>query len=92
MAAACGYLRYFDDMRIDYQLANASPASVARLDLDNTKAFLALLPSLVLTFLQVATLAAISVAVSTRFGLAVGRPTSRYRHQSPILSTCTRQL
>src|SRR5205085_5050285 len=70
MAAACGYLRYFDDMSIDFNIAQG-PEEVARLHLDNTKAFLALLPSLVLTFLQVATLAAISVAVSTRFGLAV---------------------
>lgn len=71
MAASSGYMRYYDDMRIDYGLAQNNPAAIARLELDNTKAFLALLPSLVLTFLQVATLAAISVAVSTRFGLAV---------------------
>ena len=71
MAATCGYMRYYDDMRIDYNLAQNNPAGIARLELDNVKALLALLPSLVLTFLQVATLAAISVAVSTRFGLAI---------------------
>jgi ABC-type transport system involved in multi-copper enzyme maturation permease subunit len=69
MAAMCGYLRYYDDMTIDYRISN--PVEIAKLELDNYKAFLALLPSVVLTFLQVATLGAISVAVSTRFGLAV---------------------
>jgi ABC-type transport system involved in multi-copper enzyme maturation permease subunit len=69
MAAMCGYLRYYDDMTIDYRIADQ--AQTVRLELDNYKAFLALLPSVVLTFLQVATLGAISVAVSTRFGLAV---------------------
>ncbi len=73
MAGACSYMRYYDDNLIDYNIARNSgnPAEFVRLDLENTKAMLALLPSLVLTFLQVATLAAISVAVSTRFGLAV---------------------
>ena len=69
MAGMCSYLRFFDDMGIDYRVGE--PAETARLDLDNYKALLALYPSLVLTFLQVATLGAISVAVSTRFGLAV---------------------
>jgi ABC-type transport system involved in multi-copper enzyme maturation permease subunit len=69
MAAMCGYLRYYDDMTIDYRISDA--AEIARLEWDNYKAFLALLPSVVLTFLQVSTLGAISVAVSTRFGLAV---------------------
>jgi ABC-type transport system involved in multi-copper enzyme maturation permease subunit len=69
MAAMCGYLRYYDDMLIDYRVAD--PVQIAKLELDNYKAFLALLPSVVLTFLQVSTLGAISVAVSTRFGLAV---------------------
>lgn len=69
MAAVCGYLRYFDDMMIDYRIATGP--DLVRLDLDNYKAFLAILPSVVLTFLQVATLAAVSVAISTRFGLAV---------------------
>ncbi|HEY4328344.1 MAG TPA: ABC transporter permease [Phycisphaerae bacterium] len=70
MAAMCSYLRYFDDMSIDFRIAS-NDAERVRLLFDNQKAFLALLPSVVLTFLQVATLAAISVAISTRFGLAV---------------------
>ena len=69
MAIVCSYLRYYDDMSIDYRIA--SPTEYLQLELDNYKAFLALLPSVTLTFLQVAPLAAISVAVSTRFGLAV---------------------
>ena len=69
MAAVCSYLRYYDDMTLDYRLANPKEADL--LELNNYKAFLALLPSVALTFLQVASLAAISVAVSTRFGLAV---------------------
>ena len=71
IAALSSYLRYFDDKLIDYRLA--APGTPDRISLDayNIKAFYALLPGLVLAFLQVATLAAISVAVSTRFGLAV---------------------
>ncbi len=69
MAGTCSYLRYFDDMSIDFRLA--APQEHARLIFDNYKATLAFLPGAVLTFLQVATLAAISVAVSTRYGLAV---------------------
>jgi ABC-type transport system involved in multi-copper enzyme maturation permease subunit len=69
MAVVCSYLRYYDDMSIDYRIASATGAM--QLELDNYKAFLAMLPSVALTFLQVASLAAISVAISTRFGLAV---------------------
>jgi ABC-type transport system involved in multi-copper enzyme maturation permease subunit len=68
MVGVCGYVRYFDDMRIDYQLA--APQERLELDFANHKALLAILPSMTLAFLQVAALAAISVAVSTRFGLA----------------------
>jgi ABC-type transport system involved in multi-copper enzyme maturation permease subunit len=76
MVAVCGYLRYYDDMRLDYNIAFSNPpaqakAVVAALDYENFKAVMALLPALVLSFLQLATLAAISVAVSTRWGLAV---------------------
>jgi ABC-type transport system involved in multi-copper enzyme maturation permease subunit len=67
--ATCAYIRYFDDMRIDYVVA--TPAQVVALNLANVKAGLALVPALLLQFLQVATLAAVSVAVSTRWGLAV---------------------
>jgi hypothetical protein len=69
IAALCSYLRYYDDMSIDYRIASTKDAYDA-LEWANYKAFMAILPSLVLTFLQVATLAAISVAISTRYGLA----------------------
>jgi hypothetical protein len=71
MAGVCSYLRYFDDMLIDYRIAGGNAAEMARLNLENLKAMLAILPSLVLTLLQVASLGAISVAISTRFGLAI---------------------
>ncbi|HVT80527.1 MAG TPA: ABC transporter permease [Phycisphaerae bacterium] len=71
MAGVCSYMRYFDDNTIDYSMARGDPKEVARLNFENFKAVLALFPSLVLTFLQVASLGAISVAISTRFGLAV---------------------
>jgi ABC-type transport system involved in multi-copper enzyme maturation permease subunit len=71
VAAITGYIRYFDDMAVDYRVAIGDAAQIKALDLDNLKAFMALLPSLALTLLQLATLAAISVAVSTRYGLAV---------------------
>jgi hypothetical protein len=66
----CSYLRYFDDMVIDYRVAG-SAAEITRLNFENTKAMLAIVPALALTFMQVAALAAVSVAISTRFGLAV---------------------
>jgi len=66
----CSYLRYFDDMMIDYRVASGSQ-EIARLNFENTKAIFAIIPSLVLTFMQVSALAAVSVAISTRFGLAV---------------------
>jgi ABC-type transport system involved in multi-copper enzyme maturation permease subunit len=69
MVAICSYLRYYDDMFLDYRVSTA--AEIQQLELNNYKAFLALLPSVALTFLQIASLAAISVAISTRFGLAV---------------------
>jgi hypothetical protein len=69
MSVVCSYLRYYDDMSVDYRIA--TPQEQVQLELDNYKAFLTMLPSVALTFLQVASLAAISVAVSTRFGLAV---------------------
>jgi ABC-type Na+ efflux pump permease subunit len=71
MATVCGWLRYYDDMSIDYRIAGEDAQEILRLNTDNYKAMLAMFPSAVLTFLQVATLGAISVAISTRFGLAV---------------------
>jgi ABC-type transport system involved in multi-copper enzyme maturation permease subunit len=69
-AGVCSYLRYFDDMRIDYMMAG-SPQEKAALDFANLHALRALIPAILLQFMQIATLAAISVAVSTRFGLAL---------------------
>jgi ABC-type Na+ efflux pump permease subunit len=70
MAGLCSYLRYFDDMLIDFSIARTKEEWNA-LHFANFKHLMALLPGLVLALLQVATLAAISVAVSTRYGLAV---------------------
>ena len=69
IAALCSYLRYFDDMQIDFRVARTIDEWDA-LHFINFKQFMALLPALVLASLQVATLAAVSVAVSTRYGLA----------------------
>ncbi|MGN6370928.1 MAG: ABC transporter permease subunit [Phycisphaerae bacterium] len=70
VAGTCAYLRYFDDMRIDYFVAR-SQAEQMMLNLTNTKAVLAIIPSIFLEFLQLAMLAAVSVAISTRWGLAL---------------------
>jgi ABC-type transport system involved in multi-copper enzyme maturation permease subunit len=69
--AVCSYLRYFDDHRIDYMLAPPGSPDRATLDFANIHALRALGPAILLQFLQIATLAAVSVAVSTRFGLAL---------------------
>ncbi len=71
IVGVCGYMRYYDDMTVDYRVTGNDAGLIWKLDFVNIKAMMALMPSVVLTFLQVATLAAISVAVSTRFGLAV---------------------
>jgi ABC-type transport system involved in multi-copper enzyme maturation permease subunit len=71
VTAACSYMRYYDDNLMDYRVVTGAPEAALALEFGNYKAFLALLPSAVLTFLQVATLGAVSVAISTRFGLAV---------------------
>jgi ABC-type transport system involved in multi-copper enzyme maturation permease subunit len=70
VAGLCSYLRYFDDNLIDFRIAR-TPEEWTSLHFQNFKQLMALFPGLVLAFLQVATLAAISVAVSTRYGLAV---------------------
>ncbi len=70
IAGTCAYLRYFDDMRIDYAVARTL-LELKMLNLDNTKAVLAILPAVSLEFLQIAMLAAVSVMVSTRWGLAL---------------------
>jgi len=88
-AGTCAYLRYFDDQRIDLALAGKGPGRAALL-WENQKAVLAMVPLMTLEFLQIATLAAISVAVSTRWGVAlnmtvvsliyVGANLTRYVH------------
>jgi ABC-2 family transporter protein len=70
VAGACAYLRYFDDMRIDYFVAR-SVDEMKSLNLQNTKAVLAIVPAVFMEFLQIAMLAAVSVAISTRWGLAL---------------------
>ena len=70
LAGDCAFLRYFDDMRLDYITAG-NWDNWRALDWANMKAVLALAPAIVLTFMQLATLAALSVAISTRHGLAL---------------------
>ncbi|HUO07736.1 MAG TPA: ABC transporter permease subunit [Phycisphaerae bacterium] len=70
IAGTCAYLRYFDDMRIDYFVSRTVQENDL-LNLNNTKAVLAIIPSILLEFLQLAMLAAVSVAISTRWGLAL---------------------
>lgn len=64
------FLHWFDDKRIDYNVA-MSAAEFTSLNRELQKNLLALLPIMVLQFLQVSTLAAIAVAISTRFSLAL---------------------
>jgi ABC-type transport system involved in multi-copper enzyme maturation permease subunit len=70
MAGVCSYIRYFDDMRTDFYVAR-SGEELTTLHFMNAQALRALPPAMLLQFLQIATLAAVSVAVSTRFGLAM---------------------
>jgi ABC-type transport system involved in multi-copper enzyme maturation permease subunit len=70
VAGTCAYLRYFDDMRIDY-FVSRTDTELLLLNLTNLKAVLAIIPSIFLEFLQLAMLAAVSVAISTRWGLAL---------------------
>jgi len=70
IAAACAYLRYFADYRVDYVTQNTIEGW-RDLDLKNNKAVLALLPAAIQSFLSLAMLAAVSVAVSTRFSLVL---------------------
>ena len=70
VAGSWAYLRYFDDMRIDYAVAR-NAQEWAMLNLQNTKAILAIIPAVFMEFLQIAMLAAVSVMVSTRWGLAL---------------------
>ncbi len=68
-AAACAWLRYFSDQRID--LSVATYAGQQALFWANDMAIIALLPAFVLQFMELATLAAISTAIATRYSLAL---------------------
>ena len=69
VVAVCAYVRYRDDMRLDY-VVSKSATEWAALDTQNVRAIMALAPALILEFLQIAALAAVAVAISTRWGLA----------------------
>ena len=69
VAAACAWLRYFSDQRID--LSVASYAGQQALFWANDMAIIALIPAFVLQFTELATLAAISTAIATRYSLAL---------------------
>ena len=68
-AGACAWLRYFSDQRID--LSVASYAGQQALYWANDMAIIALIPAFVLQFMELATLAAISTAIATRYSLAL---------------------
>jgi ABC-type transport system involved in multi-copper enzyme maturation permease subunit len=63
------YVRYFDDQRIDLQVAKGAERD--SLLWENSKAVIGMVPLMTVEFFQIATLAAISVAISTRWGLAL---------------------
>ncbi len=67
-------VRFYDDNRIDLMVASPNQVESAeyhRLIWENRKAIVSIVPLMTLELLQIATLAAISVAISTRFGLAL---------------------
>jgi ABC-type transport system involved in multi-copper enzyme maturation permease subunit len=64
------YLHWLDDKRIDLNIAS-NLAERQQLTLECLKNNLALAPLFALQFMEVATLAAIAVAISTRYALAV---------------------
>ncbi len=70
MTAALGsYLRFFSDKRIDIAVSGAH--GKALLFWDNLRGVIALLPAFVLQFGELCTLAAISIAIATRYSLAL---------------------
>ncbi len=69
-ASAGAYLRYFDDKRVDFQVAASAKETMA-LFWSNDKGLLALWPAMALEFMEVCTLAAISMAIATRFAMAL---------------------
>lgn len=64
------HLRFYEDMRIDFNVVS-NRAEFDALILKNLKATLSFIPLFALQFLMLATLAAISVAISTRWSLAL---------------------
>lgn len=68
-AAACAWLRYFSDQRVD--LSVAGYAGQQALYWANDAAIIALIPAFILQFMELATLAAISTAIATRYSLAL---------------------
>jgi ABC-type transport system involved in multi-copper enzyme maturation permease subunit len=67
--STASYLHWLDDKRIDYNVSRGG--EIADLTSQLYKALLALIPLFLLQFLQIATLAAIAVAISTRYPLAL---------------------
>ena len=70
IATSASWMRYFDYKLVEFRAAQGY-AQYQKLMLNNYKAVLAMIPALILLFFQIATLAAVSVAVSTRWGLAI---------------------
>ncbi len=68
-AAAAAWVRYFSDQRIAIDVASVAGREL--LFWENKQAILAMIPAFVLQFMELGTLAAISTAIATRFGLAL---------------------
>ncbi len=68
-AAACAWLRYFSDQRIDLSVSTYAGQQV--LYWANDMSIIALIPAFILQFMELATLAAISTAIATRYSLAL---------------------
>ncbi|HTV46880.1 MAG TPA: ABC transporter permease [Phycisphaerae bacterium] len=69
IAMACSWLRNFYDMRIDLEVSDTLGRQAIYLASDHF--VIAMIPAFILQFMELATLAAISTAIATRYGLAL---------------------
>jgi ABC-type transport system involved in multi-copper enzyme maturation permease subunit len=69
IAMICAWVRNFYDMRIDLEVSD--PAGRQAIFLASDHFVFAMIPAFILQFMELATLAAISTAIATRYGLAL---------------------
>ena len=67
--AGCDYLRFFSDKRIDLDVSDMAERQA--LFWSNFSSVIVLLPAFIMQFMEIATLAAISTGISTRYSLAL---------------------